>query len=190
MKKALTWALATLLAFTISSTLAVAHAGQDECEHGNSGQECKPDPNPNGEDCEEHGQSEGNEDHCLPIPTTTTYSEPPPTTSTTTVPPDPTTTTEVPTTVVTTTAPPTSSPPPSTSVTSSTAPPPGGETSQPPKDESNNSPRHTTGGSRKDTPPRLAFTGVEDVVPAVAVVLLLAVLGSWLLWMGRRRDVA
>lgn len=42
--------------------------GQGECDHGNSQQSCKPDPQPsNGQDCEEHGPKEGgvNEDHCL-----------------------------------------------------------------------------------------------------------------------------
>lgn len=52
--------------------------GQGECEHGNSGQECRPDPNEHGQDCDEHGPFEGgvNEDHCLPstttVPTVTT----------------------------------------------------------------------------------------------------------------------
>jgi len=44
--------------------------GQGECEHGNSGQECRPDPQPDhGKDCEEHGNNGGtNEDHCAPVP--------------------------------------------------------------------------------------------------------------------------
>ena len=50
--------------------------GQGECQHGNSGQECKPDPQPeHGKDCEDHGNQGGvNEDHCLGTtdPTTTT----------------------------------------------------------------------------------------------------------------------
>jgi hypothetical protein len=58
--------------------------GQGECQHGNSGQECKPDPQPDrGKDCEEHGPKEGgvNEDHCLGAETTGTTTE---TTGTTT----------------------------------------------------------------------------------------------------------
>lgn len=54
--------------------------GQEECEHGNSGRECKPDPQPeHGKDCEEHGPYEGgvNEDHCLPEETTPTDTNPP-----------------------------------------------------------------------------------------------------------------
>jgi hypothetical protein len=53
--------------------------GQGECSHGNSGKECRSDPQPeHGQDCEEHGQYEGgvNEDHCYSttstIQTTTT----------------------------------------------------------------------------------------------------------------------
>ena len=61
--------------------------GQGECEHGNSGQDCKPDPQPeHGQDCDEHGPNEGgvNEDHCLSTTTTTT----PSTSTTTTTTPD------------------------------------------------------------------------------------------------------
>jgi hypothetical protein len=49
--------------------------GQGPCNHGNSGKECKPDPQPDyGKDCEEHGRHEGgvNEDHCLGGTTGTT----------------------------------------------------------------------------------------------------------------------
>src|SRR4029434_2744463 len=99
--------------------------GQGECEHGNSGQECKPDPQPtHGQDCDEHGPFEGgvNEDHCLP-PTTT---EPP--TNTGPPPPSPTRRTQAghrpppPTDPPTTTEPPTTTqqPPTTTSTTPST----------------------------------------------------------------------
>jgi hypothetical protein len=49
--------------------------GQGECQHGNSGHECRPDPQPqNGKDCEVHGQQGGvNEDHCLGTNATTTH---------------------------------------------------------------------------------------------------------------------
>src|SRR5712691_171832 len=52
-----------------------APPGQGECQHGNSGQECKPDPQPNrGQDCDEHGKQGGvNEDHCLGTSPTTTH---------------------------------------------------------------------------------------------------------------------
>jgi hypothetical protein len=49
--------------------------GQGPCSHGNSGKECKPDPQPDhGEECDEHGPNEGgvNEDHCAVDPTETT----------------------------------------------------------------------------------------------------------------------
>jgi hypothetical protein len=51
--------------------------GQGECEHGNSGQACKPDPQPDhGKDCDEHGKQGGvNEDHCLGTSPTTTTNE-------------------------------------------------------------------------------------------------------------------
>lgn len=70
--------------------------GQGECEHGNSGQECKPDPQPgHGQDCDEHGPFEGgvNEDHCLPetTPTDTIPTDTTPTTPTETTPTTPTT---------------------------------------------------------------------------------------------------
>jgi hypothetical protein len=80
--------LALMLAGTLGLFGVVAAAadpptggppGQGECEHGNSGQTCVPDPNENGQDCEEHGNEGGvNEHHCIssPPPTPT---EPPPT---------------------------------------------------------------------------------------------------------------
>src|SRR5262245_15400299 len=69
--------------------------GQGECEHGNSGQPCKPDPQPeHGQDCDEHGPFEGgvNEDHCLPTTTTTPTTTTPTTTTPTTTTPTTTTT--------------------------------------------------------------------------------------------------
>ena len=44
----------------------------DDCSHGNSGKDCRPDPNQNGKDCEDHGNAKGNEDHCDQAETTTT----------------------------------------------------------------------------------------------------------------------
>jgi hypothetical protein len=51
--------------------------GQGECQHGNSGQECKPDPQPeHGKECESHGNQGGvDEDHCLGTTDSTTTSE-------------------------------------------------------------------------------------------------------------------
>jgi len=51
--------------------------GQGECQHGNSGQECKPDPQPeHGKDCDQHGNQGGvNEDHCLGTTDATTTTE-------------------------------------------------------------------------------------------------------------------
>ena len=61
--------------------------GQGECEHGNSGKECREDPNEHGQDCEEHGPFEGgvNEDHCI-TPTATSTNPPAPTATPTEVP--------------------------------------------------------------------------------------------------------
>jgi hypothetical protein len=51
--------------------------GQGECQHGNSGQDCKPDPQPgHGKECDEHGNQGGvNEDHCLGTTDSTTTTE-------------------------------------------------------------------------------------------------------------------
>lgn len=51
----------------VGATQPSSPPGQGDCDHGNSQQSCKPDPQPsNGQDCEEHGPNEGgvNEDHC------------------------------------------------------------------------------------------------------------------------------
>ena len=78
----------------------------DDCSHGNSGSDCRPDPNQNGKDCEDHGNAKGNEDHCDQSGTTTTdttsTTETTTTNTTTTVT---STTTETETTPVTTTNP-------------------------------------------------------------------------------------
>ncbi|HEU5280063.1 MAG TPA: hypothetical protein VFU26_14325, partial [Gaiellaceae bacterium] len=47
----------------------------DDCSHGNSGKDCRPDPSENGKDCEDHGNARGNEDHCDAVVTTTTTPE-------------------------------------------------------------------------------------------------------------------
>ena len=88
-----------------SAGLATANdgpPGQGPCNHGNSGKECKPDPQPDhGKECDEHGPNEGgvNEDHCAVGTTETTGTTVDTTTGTTG------TTTSVPPTVETTTTP-------------------------------------------------------------------------------------
>ncbi|MEI2779026.1 MAG: hypothetical protein V9G19_24275 [Tetrasphaera sp.] len=68
-------AAAAALAFGsvgVTATTAFADPGnshsnqEDGCTHGNSGQPCRPDPQPNhGKDCDVHGNWGGvNEDHC------------------------------------------------------------------------------------------------------------------------------
>jgi hypothetical protein len=91
----------------------------DDCSHGNSGQDCRPDPNENGKDCDDHGNARGNEDHCDAATTTTTT----PTTSTTT---STTTTTKTTTTTPTTSTTPTNTgttPGTTTTTPGSSAPP-------------------------------------------------------------------
>ncbi len=41
----------------------------NNCSQGNSGATCVPDPSENGQDCLDHGNARGNENHCLPTPT-------------------------------------------------------------------------------------------------------------------------
>ena len=74
----------------------------DDCSHGDSGSDCRPDPNQNGKDCEDHGNARGNEDHCDQTGTTTTDTTSTTETTTTT---STSTTTETVTTPVTTTNP-------------------------------------------------------------------------------------
>src|SRR5262245_1691347 len=66
-------------AFAATADKPPTPPGQPNCEHGNSGAECKEDPQPDhGGECQEHGKLGGqNEDHCLDgtTPTETTTSE-------------------------------------------------------------------------------------------------------------------
>src|SRR5206468_1346947 len=73
----------------------------DDCSHGNSGSDCRPDPNQNGKDCEDHGNARGNEDHCDQVDTPTT----PETTTTSTTTTTTTTSSTTPTTPTTPTNP-------------------------------------------------------------------------------------
>lgn len=59
--------------------------GQGECQHGNSSQECRPDPQPeHGKECDNHGNQGGvDEDHCLGTTESTTTTESTPTDQTT-----------------------------------------------------------------------------------------------------------
>jgi hypothetical protein len=60
-------------AFAATADKPPSPPGQPDCEHGNSGAECKEDPQPeHGGDCQEHGKKGGqNEDHCLDETTST-----------------------------------------------------------------------------------------------------------------------
>jgi hypothetical protein len=131
-------ALVGVLAAGALSAPPPAPPGTNPCEHGNAQKPCKPDPSPNGKDCDEHGKGGVNEDHCLEDTTTTTTTTdtttttqttttgtttetttsttPTTSTSTTTTSTSPTTPTETTTTTQTTTpsgpAPPASKPKP------------------------------------------------------------------------------
>jgi hypothetical protein len=106
----------------------------DDCSHGNSDQDCKPDPSENGKDCDDHGNARGNEDHCAPATTTTTT----PSTTTTT----PSTTTTTPGTTTTT--------PGTTTTTPGATTTPGGTTTTP-STPTGNGP--TSSGATGSTPP-------------------------------------
>ena len=76
-------------AFAATADKPPAPPGQPDCEHGNSGAQCKEDPQPNhGAECKEHGKKGGqNEDHCLDE-TTSTETTPGDTTPVDTTPSD------------------------------------------------------------------------------------------------------
>jgi hypothetical protein len=100
---AVAWVIAAAVVFGLA--VAAAHASSEQldgCDHGATGAECRPDPQPtNGKDCEEHGNQGGiNEDHCAttpsPTPSPTCWfpegcasSTPTPTASATSTPTDP-----------------------------------------------------------------------------------------------------
>jgi hypothetical protein len=96
----------------------------DDCSHGNSGAACRPDPNQNGQDCEDHGKARGNEDHCDAVDTTTET-----TTTTESSTTSTTTTTTTTTTGTTTTNPGSPGPPPPGNDGSPSSPPAGPESS-------------------------------------------------------------
>jgi cobalamin biosynthesis Mg chelatase CobN len=79
----------------------------DDCSHGNSDKDCRPDPNEHGKDCDDHGNARGNEDHCTSVdtPTTTTTTSSTTTTNSTTTTAKTTTTTSSSTTTTTTSTP-------------------------------------------------------------------------------------
>jgi hypothetical protein len=93
----------------------------DDCSHGNSDKDCKPDPQPgHGQECDDHGKASGNEDHCDGVTTTTTPSTTETTPSTTTSTPNDTTTSTVTTTTPTTQ---TGTTPPATTPETAPSPP-------------------------------------------------------------------
>jgi hypothetical protein len=106
----------------------------DNCSHGNSDQDCRPDPNQNGQDCQDHGNASGNEDHCDAVDTTTTTS-----------------TTETTTTSTTTTSSTTTNPTTTSSGSPGTPPPGNGE----PPSSSSGGPESSSASTPPVTKPEL-----------------------------------
>lgn len=198
--------LATGLMFGGAAVAAADNPGSpgNNCSQGNSNATCVPDPNEHGQECEDHGNAQGNENHCLTVtvsPTTTVppTTTPPPSTTTVTVPTTTTATETETTSTSTTTTPPatTTTAPPSSSTTTTTPPvtstttaPPTTTTSDVPVMEptKSNSNGPSNDGTTSEQPDKLAFTGVENVVPLGSIALGLLTGGSGLLWLGRKRD--
>ena len=132
--------------------------GRGECEHGNSGNPCRDDPQPErGKDCELHGNQGGvNEDHCGGV----TAPEPPPPTTTVSAPPPPTTTvttTTTTTTTQTTTSAPSNPPPPPT-----TTSPPATPGHDPEQEEPNEEPAPSSTPPKATTPKATGATKVDQ----------------------------
>ena len=154
---------AMLMAFGFGGAAAFASTadkpptppGQPDCEHGNSGAECKEDPQPeHGGDCQEHGKKGGqNEDHCLDETTSTdtapTETAPEDTTPTETTPQD---TTPQDTTPVDT---------PATATTPN-------ETSETPSDESSSPSESGEESTAPEASSEQPDTGNAVVLPAAA----------------------
>ena len=71
-------AMLTWLALGVFIGVQAAHGspGEAPCSHGNSGQDCRPDPQPDhGKDCNQPN-GDGNEDHCTPSTDPTPTPEP------------------------------------------------------------------------------------------------------------------
>jgi hypothetical protein len=59
---------------TVAETVSVPGSPGDNCSHGSNTVSCRTDPSTNGQDCEDHGNASGNEDHCAPTTNQTTQS--------------------------------------------------------------------------------------------------------------------
>jgi hypothetical protein len=59
---------------TVAETVSVPGSPGDNCSHGGNTVPCRTDPSTNGQDCEDHGNASGNEDHCAPTTNQTTQS--------------------------------------------------------------------------------------------------------------------
>lgn len=71
MKRAVFAALAATIALLFAAPVSATTGTTNPCSHGNSGKDCRDDPNQNGKDCDPHGGGGVNEDHCKDTTTTT-----------------------------------------------------------------------------------------------------------------------
>jgi len=140
--------LGSAAAFAATADKPPAPPGQPECDHGNSQQQCKDDPSPNGKDCDQHGNQGGqNEDHCT---TDTTTTEETTTEETTT---EETTTEETTTEETTTTETTTESTPGDTTTSTPTESTPAETSSSETTPETGTTPAETTPSSGEDEQP-------------------------------------
>lgn len=174
MRRILAALTAGTLLFLGGAALADVNDPGSGCNDQVNGTSCVPDPSEEGQDCLPHGNNEdGNENHCTITPTTVSGTTTPPVTESTTTPV--TTVSE---------APPTTPSPPS-EVTTTTQPtvPPSDTTSTETPSNGGSPPEGPSNG-----PSKLAFTGVEDIVPLGALAIALLSLGTLLMWRGSRKE--
>jgi hypothetical protein len=180
-------ALAGLLVAGVGASGALATAGTpaaggppstvpgspgDDCSHGNSDKDCRPDPSENGQDCDDHGNARGNEDHCEQAPTTTTDTTTTNTTTTTTTTGSSTTSTSSSTTTTTSsggsTTTTSSSPPATNGVSAGTSTLPTKPELQKELAKQAKGVRATHASTARSNPRELPFTGF----PAWAIALI------------------
>ena len=184
--------IAILLTVGVGASAALADPGNgngppttapgspgDDCSHGNADKDCRPDPNENGKDCEDHGNARGNEDHCDQSTGTTTTTTTNNTTTTNSTTTNSTTTNSTTTTPKNTTPGTTSSPSSTTGTTTSTPNPP---VTQPQLDKElakQAAKSGVAGAARAESKPgELPFTGFPTwIVGVIGGMLLAAGLG-------------
>jgi hypothetical protein len=154
----------------------------NDCSQGNSGATCVPDPNVNGQDCLDHGNAAGNENHCeegspspspSPSPGPTESPSPEPTESPSSTPTE------------------SSSTPPPVVVPTTPAPSPPVETGSPttapktPRPSSRSGSKPPKGGGNENRTRTLAFTGAGDTERLGFTLILLSLLGLFAMGLAR-----